>query len=547
MQNELRGAIAGLVGDVMLTIRILVIDDEIDIVEQQIKRLGTYFPPSVSLLPSFVNSVTAARAGLLNHESLDIVLLDIGYVDPKRDAIERIRETHPYVPVVMYSKHKNAKTILEYLDLGARTYIPKMDLPPDVLSESSQIRKESERKAGAIVDRIIQTAKEYRPVKRLLARSLESGTVRKSDARQNLEHQIAFLKDVGEVKELAPFFPTLGPSEVMERFAYYEMPFYEMKDLYKFLLGEVFRESCEGIAKRALADVIGGPFLQLSRMRRQTGITADIVPALFFDRFRSRTKEALEKLKAVGHVAEPAARDFGRLLECQIITIGKLRFKSPTGILESIALDTALCERLTPPFLSWIHGDLHFKNILIDDRLPKLMHVKLVDPRGTSVKEYPPGTGDPAYDLGKLLYSSRGFSHLIHDQIFRPPHGTLRFGEGGEAAVEPFAEFRNERAPIPGGLSTARLSAYRPTVQEWIRNVLADLGRYVKECVESSDYAKEDPHWYLRASLYEGLHCCSLAPLLIDENPVVATNLFLRGTELLNGFWDDVQSGGFKA
>lgn len=533
-----------------MQIEVLGIDDHPEDAQALLGRLERYFETDVTFRSTVVESVPEALDALMELARWDAVLLDIRDIDnvPGHEftSIPRIQKVHPYIPIVMFSGQAEDETILKYIDGGARTFIPKSDLPETSGQIDDQDSWMTSTRARKVVARILQVVDEYQPIKRLLARSLENGIVRKSDTRQDLEHQIAFLKDVGDVKELAPFFPPLGPSEVMEHFAYYEMPFYEMKDLYKFLLGERFRENLEDIAKRALAVVIGGPFLQLSRRGRQTGITADIVPALFFDRFRGRTAEALEKLKAVGDAAEPAAREFGLLLECQIITIGDRDLKSPAAILGAIAGDTALCERLTPPFLSWIHGDLHFKNILIDDRLPKLMQVKLVDPRGTRIKEYPPGTGDPAYDLGKLLYSSHGLSHLIHDQIFRPPHGTLKFGDGGEATVDSFAKFVNERAPVPGGLSTARLSAYRPTVQEWIWDVFADLGRYVKECVESSDYGKEDPHWYLRACLYEGLHCCSLAPMLIDENPVVATNLFLRGTELLNGFWSNIQSGEFN-
>jgi DNA-binding NarL/FixJ family response regulator len=521
----------------MSTIQVLVIDNESVKVEQKLKPLQDYFPEGVSFVPSFVESVSGARDHLIDRTRFDAVFLDIGEVDPDRDAIERIRSIHPYVPIVMLSQHSDSTMILEYLDLGARTFIPKSDLPPEVPRDNPSIRSQHENKARAVVNRILQAFEEYQAVKRLLGRSLENGTVRKSGPSHDLEHQLLFLKEMAEIEELAPFFPPVGSWEVMEHVTYYEMPFYEMKDMYKFLLGEPFRESCEDVAKRALAAVIGGPFLELSCRGRKRGITADIVPVLFFDRFRSRMKQVSENLRAVGDAAEPAARDFGRLLDCQSTTIGGERLRNPAAVVDEIAADSAFCQRLTPPFLSWVHGDLHFKNILLDDRLPQMMELKLVDPRGTGVNGYPPGTGDPAYDLGKLLFSSRGRWHLIQDQLFRPPRGSLRFGDRSEATVEQFDKYPNERAPVRGGLSTARLSAYRATVQPWIWEVFAELGQYVKELVESTDYPKEDPDWWLRACLYEGMHCCSLAPILVDKDPEVATNLFLWGTKLLNEFW----------
>jgi DNA-binding NarL/FixJ family response regulator len=511
-----------------------VIDDEEANVEQLLKPLEKYFPKGFCFLPSFVDSVTAAKHHLLDRKRVDAVFLDIVGVDPDHQAIELIRKMHPYVPIVMFSKHRDAYKILEYLDLGARTFIPKLDLPLGVLSESTPIREEAEDNASKIVNRILQVFNEYQPVKRLIARSLENGTIRKSGSRQDLEDQVNFLDKVAKIEELTRFFPPIRSAELMKNVAYYEMPFYEMKDMHKFLRGEPFRESCEDVAKRALAAIIDGPFLELSRRGRQLEITTDRVPPLFFDRFRGRVKEALEKLRAVGKAAELAARDFGRLLECQLITIGGEPFKGPAVVLAEIEADRNFCKRLKPPFLSWIHGDLHFKNILLDDRLPQMMEVRLVDPRGT--------TGDPAYDLGKLLYSSHGLSHLIQDQLFRPPDGSLKVGDNGEATVGRFERLGNERAPIGGGLSTALLSAY-PNVQPWIWDVSAALGQYVKDRVELTDYPKEDPDWWLRACLYEGLHCCSLAPMLVDANPEVATHLFLRGTELLNRFITDYQQG----
>lgn len=176
-----------------------------------------------------------------------------------------------------------------------------------------------------------------------------------------------------------------------------------------------------------------------------------------------------------------------------------------------------------------------------------MMEVKLVDPRGGGVDKFPVGTGDPAYDLGKLLCSSRGLSHLVQDQLYRPPRGSLVISDDGEAKVEPFDKFVNERAPVPGGLSKAHLSSYRASVQPWIWDVFEELGRYVKASIESTDYPTGDPDWWLRACLYEGLHFCCLAPMLVEEVPEVATSLFLRGTELLNRFLDDYRQGQFPS
>lgn len=534
----------------MSTIEVLVIDNEKANVAQQLKPLEKYFPEGVSFLPSFVDSVGEAQDQLVDRKRFDAVFLDIGDVDPERDAILRIRSMHPYIPIVMLSKYKNSATILEYLDLGARTYIPKLDIPPEVLSETSAIRDDQEEKATAIVNRIMRTVDEYQSVKRFLSRSLESGTVRKSGSRHDLEHQLLFLEEIAKVEELARFFPPVISSEVMEHAAFYEMPFYEMRNLYKLLLSQEDEPGCEEVARKAISLVIEGPFLQLSRQRQVDVSSPEIIRPLFFERFEERVAVARQKLKAVGDAAEPEARDFLRLLDCRKITLGNLPLRGAKAILDEIEQDADLMRRLKPRFLAWTHGDLHFKNILLDDRLPRMMEIKLVDPRGTGVNGYPPGTryplgtGDPAYDIGKLLYSSRGMSHLIQDELFRPGRGSLVFNVNGEEAeVGEFKPVTSERSSVPEGLSRAQLSVIRPSVQCWIWSLFKRLGEHVRECVERTEYPRRDPDWWLRACLYEALHFCSLAPMRVEDDPDEAIHLFLRGTELMSQFITDYRQG----
>lgn len=302
----------------MSDIQVLVIDDEDVKVEVMLKPLEQYFPTGVNFVPTFVGSVFEALDKLTDRSRFDAVFLDIGDVDPKRDAIEQIRQVHPYVPIVMFSKYKKAKLILEYLDLGARTFIPKVDLPSEVLSETGSIKEDAEEMAAEIVHRIRRVFDEYQPVKRLLGRSLENGTVRKSGSPDELKDQIHFLQKVAKIKQVAQFFPPVRDPEVMEYAAYYEMPFFEMKDLYKFLLGEAFQESCKDVARRALTAVIKGPFLLLSRLDRQTQLPPDVVQVLFYDRFQRRVQKARDKLRAAGDAAELGARDFGRLCSTAI-------------------------------------------------------------------------------------------------------------------------------------------------------------------------------------------------------------------------------------
>jgi CheY-like chemotaxis protein len=542
-----------------MQIHVLVIDDHPDNAGALLGRLGKYFPTDTSFRSTVVESVAKALEALRTLAEWDALLLDIRDIDnvPGREytSIPRIRKVHPYIPIVMFSAQGEDETVLTYIDLGARTFIPKSDLPKTEGGIDEQDTEEIGRQAKKVVARIIQVVDEYQPVKRLLARSLENGTVRKSGPRGELEDQIHFLEEVAKDSVLAKFFPRLitGRNGVMEHAAFYEMPFYEMKNLYNFLLSQTDESGCRDLAQRAISLVIEGPFLYLSQQHQVSNLPPEVIRPLFFERFEERVAAAQQKLKAVGDAAEPEARDFLRLLDCRQITLGNLLLRAPRVILHQIASDVELRRRLKPPFLSWIHGDLHFKNILVDDRLPLMMEFKLVDPKGTGLNGHPPGAtryplgiGDPAYDIGKLLYSSRGMSHLIQDQLFRPPRGSLVFGIGDEEAeTGKFEQITSERSSVPEGLSRSRLSVIRPSVQSWVWELFQTLGGHVKKCVEQTEYASRDPDWWLRSCLYEALHFCSLAPMRVDDDPEEAIHLFLRGTELLNQFITDYQAGRF--
>jgi CheY-like chemotaxis protein len=540
-----------------MEIQILVIDDHAADAEALLGRLEPYFPDGVTFGHTVVDSVVKALDELRAPAKWDAVFLDIRDIDNvpglEYTSIGRIRQIHFYIPIVMFSWQVEDKTILDYIDLGARSFIPKRDLPKTRGAFDDQHMEMIARDARKLATRIRQIVEEYRPVKRLLARSLENGTLRKSGPRGDLEDQILFLEALATDVELAAFFPRLipGRSGVMQHAAFYEMPFYAMPHLYKCLLSHEDEAACEEFARIAVRRVIEGPFLHLTTRHRIEILPQDLAHPLFFERFEARITTAREKLRAVGDAAEPEAQDFLRLVDCKGIALGDSPLIAPEAILHEIKSDAVLLQRLKPRFLSWTHGDLHFKNILVDERLPRMMEIRLVDPRGTGLNGYPPGagryplgTGDPAYDIGKLLYSSSGMSHLIQDQLFRPARGSLTFNVSGEEArVGTFEPVANERSSVPEGLSRSRLSVIRPTVRPWIWDLFKALGEYVKECVEGTDYPQQDPDWWLRARLYEALHFCSLAPMRVENDPIEATHLFLRGAELLNQFITDYRQG----
>jgi len=198
-----------------------------------------------------------------------------------------------------------------------------------------------------------------------------------------------------------------------------------MKDLHRFLLGSMDRETCADVAKRAMRKVISGPFKVLASVRKKLKVPLS-APPFSSSASRSERMSALKSSTRLGDSSPAAARDFGRLLRCTTIRMpqangqGYSTLLSPASMIAKIQEEApGLFNSLLPPFLSLVHGDLHFKNVLLDDRLPLLMDIKLIDPRGKAWPGSRAGTGDPAYDIGKLLHFQRR-PLLLH------PRQTLR-------------------------------------------------------------------------------------------------------------------------
>lgn len=75
----------------------------------------------------------AAAVARASDESFDLCLLDLGLPDcAGLEALERMRASHPALPVVVVSGSDDAASVYRALDLGAMGYIPKTS-PRDVL------------------------------------------------------------------------------------------------------------------------------------------------------------------------------------------------------------------------------------------------------------------------------------------------------------------------------------------------------------------------------------------------------------------------------
>ena len=125
---------------------------------------------------------------------------------------------------------------------------------------------------------------------------------------------------------------------------------------------------------------------------------ADYIDRLHFRRVRDRIAMTCELYPR-----------FGALVAAKDVILNGTRYANIPEMLDRLENSSALRGIATPPHVApYVHGDLHFENILLD---PASLDFKLVDPRGYELC-------DVYYDLGKLSHSTNGKYDLLHEGRF---------------------------------------------------------------------------------------------------------------------------------
>ncbi len=219
-------------------------------------------------------------------------------------------------------------------------------------------------------------------------------------------------------------------------------------------------------------------------------------------------------------------------------TKGRKSFKHAEVILQELSEDATFLNRMAPPWLSRIHGDLHFNNIMVDDRLARAVRFRWIDPKGIMTWGRL-GYHDPAYDFGKLFQSTSGYYDLIHVGYLRASLNKPGFPRLVEKTE---VEFK-----LPGGMSHAKLTTrlqYR--YQPWTKEVFKRTATFIESVIrERKDYVEKDPDWRLRARFYEAAHMLAATPIHLRTDVDRAMAVFVRGVELLNEFYDRYRANQF--
>lgn len=210
----------------------------------------------------------------------------------------------------------------------------------------------------------------------------------KGDGARKLKDEVRFLLQLPN--DLAEKFPKVVRYYASPSAVAMEQEFIALPTLRKILCdGDASAD--EGIEwLRRILDFL---FSQ-AYSRESTSPPGDYLEQLHFLRAWARFSETMEK-----------APVFERFIRADRVLIqGKECYNAP-AILKAIEEDSEIQRRLRPRRVSrFVHGDLHFDNILVDRDTGSF---KLVDPRGYDYC-------DPWYDAGKLYHSARGKYDLIH-------------------------------------------------------------------------------------------------------------------------------------
>lgn len=543
----------------MKSLRILIVDNDPSELTHILSELTQRFALRSVIFEHEIKLDAATAIETLRATSrFDLVFLDINGVD-WRLFLREFGEIRPYLPVVMVSREAVPATMVECIDLGASSFLFKLDFTLDAVGRpSGQDEAKDRKKWNGALDKIQRLVREYRPIKRLLEAPLDIGRITKSGDRNSvIPDQIEFLKYVQELPAIRPHFPTLTKLPWTEGGMYfYEMPFYGLKPLRRIILEEMDQEVCEESAKRVLGDVLEFAFFKMYDQDKRDNIYSTYSDDTYFAKLAKRIAEAGAAAGALTARQNTAlVQVYQNLLRADNVVIGTRNYRNPMAILDELRKTPEFITAVTPPYLCMIHGDMHFDNILVDDRLKRRETFKFVDPRGFCRSGYQPGVGDPAYDFGKLLHSAHGYYDLIHTGAFAVDFRSLRTIRGGVELADPALHRRDwDSTAQGGGGSGAKLTTHRRRVEPWVWSAFDSLYDFMVKWILTRKIQAADRSFLLRAYLNEALHFCTMGKfhLSIGDNDCIerAISLHVRGIQLMNDFatrWEYFRGGDSSA
>lgn len=315
--------------------------------------------------------------------------------------------------------------------------------------------------------------------------------VKKSVVRKQVNGKGA-LKLVNEIEWLETFskrFPRIYPSvmdkHVAEELVWYEMPFYDLPSLRKLIISlkvnsQQVLEHVSGVLEHVVS--------QLYQNKYECKVPADFLRQKHYDRVYYRLFEVANYSQAY------------KSLVCEgDLLINGLNYSGLPEMFSKLLSLEGLNEIVSPTVLVDIHGDLHFQNILINERDNSFV---LADPRGEI------NGSDFYYDLGKLWHSFNGLYDLIHTNQFK-----LDIDLENRKVL---FEFTNRK----------------------LLKLYSEIKVLITELINNMNFPYKDENHMLKILFNEAMHFCSVSTFHInrygDENRSMA--MYITGIMLLNDF-----------
>lgn len=297
--------------------------------------------------------------------------------------------------------------------------------------------------------------------------------------RRKLRDEIRFLRHLPA--DLASLYPAVILHGDTEELVFMEEEFLPLKTLRQhFFADDVGLDG----ATRRLETILGAIHAKAYAPHKQQA-PQDYLDQIHFQRAWHRLRRTLER-----------APVFAKIVDARRLWINGKEYRNVPELLAKFEQSQKARAQVGPAFVSaYIHGDLHFENIMVD---PNGESFRLVDPRGYD-------SCDIYYDLGKVSHSVNGKYDFIHQSLF-----TLHWSA---AAGEVIMQFSYEPSPV--------LDLFN-SLDRWARDYYVAL--------------TGDPLAEIRTLFAEAIHFCTMMPfhLVGEGRESKAILLYATGVMLLN-------------
>lgn len=479
---------------------------------------------------------------------------DTHYFNYLSVVLHAVRRINPCLPVVLVCASDDPDILIQAIELEVAAclpaHVPGNAVPADRLT------------------RLNEVVSRYRDTKRRMNVELTNGVVIKRGPYQETTAQIAFLKSVPD--ELKRHFVEVihDWDESDGQFAAYEMPYYEMKSARSLILQSSAQSADMPVIQKTLTtllDLVLGTFF--SHPQKTHPEPQLFVNSTFFSRADSRRasiRALLEDNQVVRSL--PWAPVLHAVINGEELFRTETVMENPHSILERLRNCEDFLKMMTPPYLCFVHGDLHLKNVLVDAAIGQCPRLKLIDPKGFTFVGHSRGYGDVAYDIGKLLLSTHAQFDLIdegYSELLTSSGETSRTALPSNAIECPRLRDIGSLGgngpwiehPMESGATPAEIIVHRRQCKPWVPELLSRMEKLVLR--ESrrflmQDQRDSDPYWEWRARFHEAMHCYAIgllkfqkaAEASLAKGPATcdarqtskrAVAACVRGVELFNG------------